>query len=143
MRCPECNKFVSFADEGDVSNVEVELNGTDLDVTGEVMLQCGECGTDIAQGDVSDSINIDVLEVENADTKEDEEPDEFELVSSEVEYHEHTQDKDRSGKPIKLARYRKVFKGVRITGVAKRIRDGQEFYIDVVSRIQASDFEEC
>jgi hypothetical protein len=48
MRCPDCNKFVSYDDSAEP---ELDLDVEDLTVTGTVriMLPCAECGTELKE----------------------------------------------------------------------------------------------
>ena len=48
MRCPDCNKFVSF-DDPEVELVDVDISEDNVFVTVHITLNCGECGTALAE----------------------------------------------------------------------------------------------
>src|SRR5687767_14393235 len=63
MRCPDCNKFVSFDTEADPeTNIDVAEDGA---ITGDVRIanNCQECGTELKEGtfDVDDDSIVNQL----------------------------------------------------------------------------------
>ena len=48
MRCPDCNKFVSF-DEGEpkVQSIEIDTSGVKCEV--RIVMNCGECGQELKE----------------------------------------------------------------------------------------------
>ena len=74
MRCPDCNKFVSFDDsnEPEVNDVNVDDNGY---VTAEVrfVLTCAECGAELKEGNYSLDGNVDLTN-HHTEPKEGEDP---------------------------------------------------------------------
>lgn len=66
MRCPDCNKFVSYDDSN-----EPEADDADIDAEGHVTgtvrvyLTCAECGTDLKEANF-DLLNIDYTEAVKA-----------------------------------------------------------------------------
>lgn len=151
MRCPECNKFVGF-DDGNVDEVEVEIDEDSgaVTVTGRVVLPCAECGTELKELSVDETVETadefdDVLTVLNGVARPGDPPDvtqewadkhvtvSYELDGDpDTEFHERTQTTvqvpiKKKGvvvgyrtKPIKSARYMKTFKGVAVSGTVKR-----------------------
>jgi hypothetical protein len=57
MRCADCNKFVPWGDPN-TDNVNVDIDGSELTLSGELMLTCGECGADIAAAAMDDSADV-------------------------------------------------------------------------------------
>jgi hypothetical protein len=57
MRCETCNKFVSY-DEGNTENITVELDEDcgAVEISGEVVLPCAECGLDLASCALEDVV---------------------------------------------------------------------------------------
>lgn len=53
MRCPDCNKFVSYG-EAEIQSVEDqgELKGGRIAIEAEITIPCGECGTALKEGRV-------------------------------------------------------------------------------------------
>ncbi len=150
MRCPDCNKFVSF-DEGNVDDVEADIDdesGT-VTVSGRVVLPCAECGTELKELAVDETVETaddfprTVLAAVNAEcgaklgsavTQEWVDANckvRYEL-DAEPEFHERVQATVRVAikkkgkvighkeKPIKSSRYMKTYKGVSVTGTVTR-----------------------
>lgn len=141
MRCESCNKFVSY-DEPNVDDIEVEIVGNSLSVSGVITLCCADCGSELSQAEISDEVSLDQL-IENYDTlvklDEDNEEIEFELVDHECNPHERLQDTDQNGRKIRSARYMKMYRGVTVSGTLKLGEDAFEFSHDF--EVQASEFE--
>ncbi len=60
MRCPSCEKFVSY-DDGKVDEVEVDLDeetGT-VTITGRVVLPCAECGDELKELNVDETVETE------------------------------------------------------------------------------------
>jgi hypothetical protein len=106
MRCPDCAKFVSF-DEPNVDAISVDVDGDMLAMSGEIVLPCGECGTDLRSASVELSVVLAGYfpPVGGDDIKIEYEMDGDADVSSFDRY----EDKDRHGKPIKSTRYMKKY----------------------------------
>jgi hypothetical protein len=130
MRCPDCNKFVSYG-EPNTENLEVELENGSLRMSGELMLTCGECGTNLASCFVDAEENVSDLFERNPDESAGETAED--LIEGEPSYEptDRTEDNDRHGKPIKNPRYAKRFYGVEATVTIRRTildRDGKEVH---------------
>lgn len=109
MRCPDCNKFVSFDTDVDpeIDNLEVNEDGH---VTASVRIvnSCADCGTELTEttfemeGDVDFSDETDHVPHSG----------EGHELSVEEESSERTYRQD--GKPKTKARYRRSFYGVQV-----------------------------
>lgn len=105
MRCPDCNKFVSF--DSDVEpEIDVDVSGTEVVGSVRIVNNCGECGTELKEA--SFDISEEILDATDHATNCDGE------LSVEVDMAERTdrlENKTRSGKLIKHARYMKHLYG--------------------------------
>ena len=99
MRCPDCNKFVSFDSDEDpeINDLEVDSDGL---ITGSVMIKnnCAECGTELteAQFDIGEQAKLEGHEVKEG-------------CSFEVEENSAERDIKTDGK----GRYTRTYYGVR------------------------------
>lgn len=57
MRCPDCNKFVPF-DEPEVEVVSAEVQDTNLDLEVRIVLKCADCGSELKDADIQETIDI-------------------------------------------------------------------------------------
>lgn len=125
MRCPDCNKFVSF-DEPCVEDVELEINDLgDITCNANVALNCAECGTELKTGAVEMTAKI----------QHDCDSDERELSIEETMSEGDTRT-EGSG------RYMKTFYGARVEA---KITCGCEHYeedVELAGHIQASAMDE-
>jgi len=114
MRCPDCNKFVGneLADpelndvQADIAIDEKTKQPGDVNVVGNVrlVLNCDQCGTELADADVEFDIDVQLEHKEHEDH-------EVEVVD------EAAEGTDRyDGKPGTPSRYRRHFWGAEITG---------------------------
>lgn len=114
MRCPDCNKFVSY-DEGTEPECDLDVavektdDGTALRVTGTVrgVLACGDCGAELKEAnfDVDVELSAPVGTTEATDVS-------VEMTSAEIT--SRLENKDRHGKLIKNHRYMKMMYGVEV-----------------------------
>lgn len=107
MRCPDCNKFVSFDSDADPEvDVRVEDDGS---VSGSVRItnNCQECGQELTEAnlDIDDAVDADELKAHRKTCKK---PLDVSLEASRSDWF---QTHDRHGKPIKNPRYRKHYYG--------------------------------
>jgi hypothetical protein len=114
MRCPDCNKFVSFDEpEVEVESEEVErVNDSAVSVTAEVhvTLKCADCGTELKETTIQFENDYELPEPAD--------PDQARLsleVSVEAEPTDWFNDKDRHGKPIRNPRYQTHYYGADLT----------------------------
>lgn len=112
MRCPDCNKFVSYDADGD-PEIDVEVS-EDGQITGTVRIvnACGECGTELKEYtfDVDDSSIVDDVATHHKDKFKHKGKDSdrsLEISDDGGSRTEETVTKDRHGKQIKLSRYMK------------------------------------
>jgi hypothetical protein len=139
MRCPDCQKFVSY-DEGEVEIESEEIDDDGLvRITVRVPLPCAECGQDLKEAaiEVEEQIEHDCEKY-----YEDPEGEIYTLDNVDAEFHSRRQTKDRHGKPIKSYRYQKQFYGAEITGDVTCNRCGEEIAFSATAEEQASYFDE-
>lgn len=125
MRCPDCNKFVSY-DEPDVevSNLEADEDFVRLDI--RVSLRCAECGTDLKEADIEVVADYDGPEHEKNDC---------DVTAEET-------DCEPDVKVVGSGRYAKTFYGARV-GVRVTCACGAlDQSLDVYGHEQASAMEE-
>ncbi len=109
MRCPSCNKFVSFDTETEPEvDVEIDEEGT---VTGSVRIvnTCAECGEELKEASLE--LEVDLTEACAAHVNE--EGEEKHSLSVDDDGSERTERSD--GKPGTPSRYRRHFYGARVT----------------------------
>jgi hypothetical protein len=53
MRCPDCNKFVSF-DEPEIEGDDPDIVGTAVSGNVRIVLKCADCG-----GELMDEVDVD------------------------------------------------------------------------------------
>lgn len=138
MRCPDCSKFVSYADEPEVEIDSEDVSGDEYTVSFSVKLVCGECSTELKQADLEGAHTLDH---DCRVVDEDEYPD-VTIESSEIEYTERYQDKDRHGKPITRSRYQKHYYGAKVTATLECQKCSEQFEVTVEDDLPASSFEE-
>jgi len=145
MRCPDCNKFVSF-DEPQCELQSVDVSGEEVTAQVSIRLNCAECGNTLKDAEVEALATI--VHTCEADGKPDEgwkEGDEqFEVENDgEPEGCDRYQDKDRHGKPIKSSRYMKHFYGFTLETGLHCCKCGENFGINLEGEEQAGSFNEC
>lgn len=134
MRCPDCNKFVSY----DTDVEPEEIVALELDSAGELtgefrrVLNCQGCSTELKEFTFSISESIEVPE--GCDH-------EFEL-SVGAESTTNILSTDRRGKPIKNPRYMKTLYGIEFSGKATCSNCNCSVDIDLAVEEAASNFEE-
>ncbi len=123
MRCPDCNKFVSYDEpQTEVQSVEIEAEeALDHECKPE-----GERGED-AKPDADFKEGDEQYEIEN---------------DGDAEGTSRTETKDRHGKPIKSSRYIKSFYGFTLETEVKCLKCGQTFGVQLEGEQQASSFNE-
>lgn len=149
MRCPNCSKFVPY-DEPNCDDLDVNIDGEELTLSGPLGLPCAECGEVIATAEMDDSRSV----ADEFDRHANEcagETEEYEIDGSpDFSPTDRTQDKDRRGKPIKNARYAKRFYGaeasVEVTLTildrdGNEVGDKQRASVTLFAEKQAGDFE--
>lgn len=133
MRCPNCDKFVSYDEpEVEVDNYCIENEQAVGSVT--ITLNCAECGTPLAQAE--EEFEINAHHPDGAD-----EDHELEIKSTDVEGFDDYQTTNVNGKPIP-SRYQKHFYGANISCEVECSCGWSETLTTDV-KIQASSFDEC
>lgn len=138
MRCPDCNKFVSYG-EMEIE-IDTEIDGDTVTVSGTLILPCGNCGIQLKSLDVSDQIEI------THDCQDGSAPlapgaDAYALDSAEGDPTERRQSTDAKGKPIPV-RYQKTYYGADIRVVVKCNRCAELIELSAAIEDQTSSFEE-
>lgn len=152
MRCPSCNKFVSY-DEPEVQVEDVTVEGTTVTADVTVNLNCADCGENLksaniqADGEIAHECKPEKERLEewepDANYKKGEDDDQFEVEEQgDGEGTSRLETTDRHGKPIKSARYMKTFYGFTLESTIKCRACGETFPITLEGEEQASAFDE-
>lgn len=146
MRCPDCNKFVSF-DEPQVEEDSIDVDGVEVTGSVRVVLPCAECGTELKEATLDFEL---LIEHECADDSTvlddwvgDDDELEYEIVSEDYTGCDRYQDTDSKGKKITNSRYMKHFYGAEVSITVKCLRCGEEIELTETVDEQASCFDEC
>ena len=151
MRCPDCNKFVSY-DEPQAEDVEVSLAGKAVSVDATVRLNCQDCGTTLKESTFNVEKEFEHECKPDAERENTWKPDEdfkegdevFEIeAEGDAEGTSRLQTTDSKGKPIKSSRYMKQFYGFSIEPEIKCRKCGETFSVSLTDESQASSFDEC
>ena len=140
MRCPNCNKFVSY----DEPSVEVDAqpsNDDSVDLNIRIVLPCAECSEELKEAVFDESIDI-VHECSAADVVLPEGDEVFEVEDAEGVGTDRVENKTKDGKIIKNYRYMKKFYGADVTVTLKCNRCKETFDLNVQVEEQASGFNE-
>lgn len=146
MRCPDCNKFVSY-DEGtdpEINSEDLQINEDGISgvVTGEVrvVLPCAECGTELKEWNGEFEMEFE----HECDGKNEigEEEEKFEIEEVNASFSSRMEDKDRKGRQIKNHRYMKTYYGADITADIKCNKCGETITLEGHVEEQASGFDE-
>lgn len=136
MRCPECNKFVSYA-----GDEEPEENSYDVDEGGHVTVEvrihkdCAECSTELKEatiemeGDVPETF-MKHFDEKNADDHS------FEVEEISLSSFEES---DNPGRP---ARYQRTLYGVEAE-VTVKCSCGETCQVTMKDSVSASSMDEC
>jgi hypothetical protein len=153
MKCPNCNKFVSYDEpQAEVQSVEVDSEAKTIHAAVTVSLNCQECGEPLKDAEIEAEVSFQhecKPETErpkeqkpNPDYMEDDE--QFEVENDgDAEGTSRMETKDRHGKPIKLARYIKIFYGFTLETELRCLKCGEVFVVSLEGEEQASSFNEC
>jgi hypothetical protein len=158
MRCPSCEKMVSYDTEAEVEG-DPEVSGGSVTVEARRVLTCADCGEELKQNTFDLAAEIKEDEGSVTDEPEDEEDEEdvdeeqkaacaegdhdWELVEHELAPTMRTQTHDRKGRPLKgPMRYRKTYYGVDFSGGVKCSACGATGSFKAEDEAQASSFEE-
>lgn len=143
MRCPDCNKFVSYDEpQCEVSTVEVCDDAVRANVT--VQLNCADCGGTLKDAEIEEQVDIDHTCGEEKNPDFEEGDDQYEVENEgDAEGTNRVQTTDRRGKPIKSHRYMKTFYGFSLEPEIKCKKCNETFYVTLTGEEQASSFNEC
>jgi hypothetical protein len=145
MRCPGCNKFVSY-DEPQCEVQSVEVDGNILRASVTVQLNCQDCGGTLKDAEIEAEAEIEHECAEDAEkNKEWKDGDnEFEVENDgDAEGTNRTETKDRHGKPIKSSRYMKSFYGFALDSGVKCCKCNETVSVHLEGEEQVSSFNEC
>ena len=144
MRCPDCNKFVSF-DEPEIEGDEPSVVGTTVSGTVRIVLKCAECGNELKEANPDYEVEIE----HNCDKcKKNKEP-EFTPDGtpdfSSTSRRETTMKVKKKGVMVDRQipfRYQKQYYGAEITGnvTCSECEESIEYHAEVEER--ASGFDE-
>lgn len=148
MRCPDCNKFVSYDEQE--PELDVQLDGATIEGTCRVVLPCAECGGELKEYTFDISVDVESEHTCPAEEPEEgwpEDEEQFELISENADFLSDLQTEywDRKAKkmrPIKNYRYARTYYGATLTFDVKCLRCEEEFGITEEVKEQASAFDE-
>jgi len=143
MRCPDCNKFVSFDTDNDP-----EVNDERVDEAGLVSVEvrivntCGECGTELK--DTTLNFDVDLTTEVAAHYEEKPECKAANDLSVEIEATrtDRRQTHDRKGKLITNSRYQKQFYGAEAEATVTCGCCSESFTATAGDEVQASSMDE-
>ena len=158
MRCPDCNKFVSFNDPEPAMDSDPDITPAFADDKGNtveadkatrvtfglngsvvVTLTCAECGTELKQGEITFECDTETFDI----------PDDFVLDEDSIEWREGSVDGD--SRTEGAGRYAKTFYGFVFSGAVhfdmkpvkgKGASKHGEVSIEHSDHIQASHMDE-
>jgi hypothetical protein len=139
MRCPDCNRFVSFDTEVTPESTDVHIFSSSVIGEFRRVLTCESCGTELKEA----TIGIDTQIQTDSDECNDGEEHEWEFDDGEPEG-EPTMvmvTTDAKGKPI-APRYAKTYYGVEISGTVKCSKCDATGTFNGSNSEQASAFDE-
>jgi hypothetical protein len=126
MRCPDCNKFVSF-DEPEIEAQEPDIDGSTLTGQVRIVLKCSDCGNELKDAELDYEI-----EIEHDCKKRKKKNPEYEVCGE-----PDCSGTDRyDGKPGTPMRYRRHYYGAEVVGTVTCVHCKQEvaFFGDVEER---------
>lgn len=125
MRCPDCNKFVSFdTDTEPEIEANVEQDGS-VGVQARIVNTCAECSTELKEANFSN--DDDSLVEEVAEHKKTCAAMKLDVKDAEASRTDRRQTHDRRGKPIRNPRYQKQYYGYEATVAVVCETCGHEF----------------
>ncbi|MCJ7747898.1 MAG: hypothetical protein MUP27_09145 [Desulfobacterales bacterium] len=145
MRCPNCEKMVSYGDpEMEVQSEDVDESGN-VEATVRLALTCADCGEELKDNEfeLSTQVEHECSKEKLKEVKEEDQGEGFELELDEPESTEDYKPKtNKQGKPVPM-RYQKHFFGVKLTGKVTCNKCKEEIPIEMEDECQASGFNEC
>jgi len=158
MRCPDCNKFVSF-DEPECEVVSSEVVDQSILFEVNIQLKCADCGialkeaTAQAEEAIDHTCDLELIKKHNeespnspwsADPLYKEGEDQYEILDEgNPEGTDRLDNIGKGGELIKDSRYMKRFYGFTLTSEVKCLKCGEIFSVETSGEKQASSFEEC
>lgn len=142
MRCPDCNKFVSYDTDADPeTDASVDGDGMVM-VQTRIVNNCSECGQELKDATLDIEIDLtgEVLAHRNSCKECKKSKDEL-SVEAEGTRTDRRQTHDRHGKPIRNPRYQKQFYGAEVT-VELEMPCGEKLSGTGSEEVQASGMEE-
>jgi hypothetical protein len=157
MRCPDCNKFVSYDEpEVEVNSVDLEQTKDGVQATADlrVVLKCADCGTELKALDFNEDASADHTCPAAAEAKQKaEHPDEWKAGQEDGDKFDLEGDgngdgtsrletQDRHGKPIKSRRYMTTYYGFTLEPDIRCRCCGEQVSLTIEGEASASSFEE-
>jgi hypothetical protein len=141
MRCPDCNKFVSFEEEDpEVEDLEVGDDGV-VSMSARISNNCADCGTELKTGTVEGEASLhDEIAAHECKKKDDYEDDperkgfDLSVCEEDAMRDQRVEGKGRGARTF----YQAV---VNVTVTCERC--DETFEGEVVGEIQASAMDEC
>ncbi len=147
MRCPDCNKFVSYEDPPECEVQSCEVVEKSVEMTVRVILKCADCGNELKDAEIEGEAEIEhqCSEPEKFEKMDDDGHEMFTLegdYDAATEPDSRTEQKDRNGRTIKLARYMKTYYGFKADLDVKCNCCEEAFKVEMNGEEQASGFNE-
>jgi hypothetical protein len=139
MRCPDCNKFVSF-DYPEPEIMSEDISGDEYTAEVRVVLACADCGTELKDTELT--VTIDVAGEHDCENADDDGSDHgYSIDNSSAEFSERRATTDAKGKPSK-PRYQKQYYGAELTVELTCAACGESITVNGSADEQASGFNE-
>lgn len=139
MRCPSCEKFVSY-DEPELEEQEPEVDGDNVRLEVRMSLNCADCGDELKE--TTFELETEVTSPDVEDNAPCASGHEWTAELNSCDATDRYQDKDRNGKTITNFRYRKHLYGVEAQVSVKCSVCNHEETFTMKDETQASAFDE-
>lgn len=139
MRCPECNKFASYAGDETPELESIEVDQTSGTVTAQVRIHkdCADCSTELKEASLE--LETDLPEA-FVTLHCDSETGVHELVVDETVEPEPIEEYDNPGRP---ARYQKTYYGATLETTVTCTECGDSVTVTLTDKVPASAMDEC
>lgn len=142
MRCPDCNKFVSFETEEEPEETEEPtLDEGHFTAAYRRVLPCSECGTELKEAQIEFDVSLDEPNCLFLDPAT-EEIHEWDCSDVTATPSESRQTIDSKGRAITNPRYIRTLYGVELTGVIKCAKCDGSITLSLSQYVSASEMDE-